>query len=105
MLIRSSRTAEDLLLALGSQLQSYSTANAITNGQNLVESETNARKELNSCRERLLKLESLLGPDGNAELAQLAEKLAEREEKDKILEAKLKSQDHVSFSFWIFEGC
>lgn len=95
----SFRTAEDLLLALRDQLRSYSSIRGTFDSQTLAKSETDARLELSNCREKLDKLEALLGPEGNAQVKDLVKKLEARDERLKVLEAQVKSQDHVRFFF------
>lgn len=95
--VARSRIAEDLLLALRDQLQSYSSNCGTFDASTIAKSETDARRELGACKERLTKLEALLGPEGNVEIRQLVEKVEEREGRLKVLEAQAKSQDHVRF--------
>ncbi|KAK4703986.1 E3 ubiquitin-protein ligase BRE1, partial [Phenoliferia sp. Uapishka_3] len=90
------KTAEDLLLALRDQVRSYSSNRGTFDSQTIAKSETDARLELGSCRDRLAKLEELLGPEGDVELRDLAERLAERDKKLEVLEAQLKAQDHAT---------
>lgn len=90
------KTAEDLLLALRDQLNSYSAASETLDAQTIVNSETEARKELHACQARLASLEKLLGPEGNVEIADLVQQLKEREERVKVLDAQMKSQDHAT---------
>lgn len=90
------RTAEDLLLALRDQLHSYSSASEMLNAQTIVDSETEARKELSACQARLASLEALLGPEGKVEISELVQQLKEREERVIVLDAQMKSQDHAT---------
>ena len=57
------------------------------------------------CRDKLSKLEGLLGPEGNAEVRELAARLEGKEEGIKVLEAKLKSQDLVRDTAEVEIGC
>ena len=84
-------------MALRDQLNSYSAASETLDAQTIVNSETEARKELHACQARLASLEKLLGPEGNVEIADLVQQLKEREERVKVLDAQMKSQDHVCF--------
>ncbi|GAA5865168.1 hypothetical protein JCM1840_003930 [Sporobolomyces johnsonii] len=88
------KTAEDLLLALRDQLHSY--ASGAPNGDRLVQSETEARTELARAQERLAKLEALLGPGGDPQVIELAQRLKEREQELKVAEAQVKSQEAAS---------
>lgn len=90
------RSAEDLLLALRDQLYSYSSTTGTFDQQSIVDSEIAARKELQVCQERLGKLEALVGPEGNVEMALLVQQVQEKGARVGVLEAQLKSQDHVS---------
>ncbi|KAL8291986.1 hypothetical protein RQP46_001452 [Phenoliferia psychrophenolica] len=90
------KTAEDLLLALRDQVRSYASNRGTFDSQTIAKSETDARLELAACRDRLARLEDLLGPDGNVELRDLAARLEERDQKLKVLEAQLKASDHAT---------
>lgn len=83
------------MLALRDQVQSYSSNRGTFNSQTIAKSETDARLELVSCRDRLAKLEALLGPEGDIELKELVERIEDREKRLKVLEAQVKAQDHV----------
>lgn len=87
------RIAEDLLLALRDQLRAYTSCGPF-DGATIAKSETEARKELSQCQTRLAKLDSILGPEGNVEVAQLVEQVQGQEAKLKVLEAQLKSQEY-----------
>ena len=83
------------MLALRDQVRSYSSNRGTFDSQTIAKSETDARLELGACRDRLAKLEELLGPDGQVELRELAARLEDRDQKLRVLEAQLKASDHV----------
>lgn len=86
-----------MLLALRDQLRAYTSCGPF-DGATIAKSETEARKELSQCQTRLAKLDSILGPEGNVEVAQLVEQVQGQEAKLKVLEAQLKSQEYVRSS-------
>jgi E3 ubiquitin-protein ligase BRE1 len=101
------KKAEALLLALRDQLHAYAEAGATNDSGNgsgapstgqLVESETRAREELAKAQTRLEKLERVLGPGGEVEVREMAERLREKEEEVRRAEAKVKSQEAVRSS-------
>lgn len=94
--LTQARSAEGLLLALRDQLYSYSSTTGTFDQQSIVDSEIAARKELQVCQQRLSKLEALVGPEGNVEMALLVQQVQEKGARVGVLEAQLKSQDHVS---------
>lgn len=61
----------------------------------LIASEKESRSELASCRSRLSKLESLLSPtsDGAVDVAQLTNRLEEKEKAVKVFEARVTAQE------------
>ncbi|GAA6010279.1 hypothetical protein JCM11491_006245 [Sporobolomyces phaffii] len=90
-------TAEKLLLALKGQLESY--ASAVGGGpdaERLIQSETAARTELTNALEKLAKLEKIFGPDADAQVVELAQKLREQEEALRVADAQIKSHDTAS---------
>lgn len=91
------QTAEQLLLALKGQLESYAAAGGVPDVERLVRSETEARTELKRALSKLEKLESIFGSDSDPQVRELAEKLKEREESLKVAEAQIKSHEAVSF--------
>lgn len=88
--------AEKLLLALRGQLESYAAAGGAPDSERLVRSETEARTELTRALEKLEKLEKIVGPGGDPQVSELAERLREREEELKSAEAQVKSHEAVS---------
>ncbi|KAI5476449.1 E3 ubiquitin-protein ligase BRE1 [Pseudohyphozyma bogoriensis] len=87
------KSAEELLLLLRDQLRTYASASG--SAESIQQSETDARLELSKAQDRLAKLEVLLGPEGNVEVRELVDKLQKNEERTKVLEAQVKSQDHA----------
>lgn len=90
------KTADELLLTLGNQLQAFAAASSDPNAASLAQSESEARREVVATRAKLAAFEAQLGPDATAEVGQLSSKLAEREAKLNQLEAELKSQEHAT---------
>ncbi|GAA5978816.1 hypothetical protein JCM5350_004831 [Sporobolomyces pararoseus] len=90
------QTAEQLLLALKGQLESYAAAGGVPDAERLVRSETEARTELTKALEKLEKLERIFGSNSDPEVRELAEKLREREEALKVADAQIKSHDAAS---------
>ncbi|GAA5838520.1 hypothetical protein JCM3766R1_006001 [Sporobolomyces carnicolor] len=90
------QTAEQLLLALKGQLESYAAAGGVPDAERLVRSETEARTELKRALSKLEKLESIFGSDSDPQVRELAEKLKEREESLKVAEAQIKSHEAAS---------
>ncbi|GAA5911739.1 uncharacterized protein JCM6883_001252 [Sporobolomyces salmoneus] len=90
------RTAEQLLLALKGQLESYAAAGGVPDAERLVRSETEARTELRKAEEKLEKLEKIFGADSDPQVRELAEKVRKREEALKVAEAQIKSHEAAS---------
>ncbi|GAA5830964.1 hypothetical protein JCM5353_004455 [Sporobolomyces roseus] len=88
--------AEKLLLALRGQLESYAAAGGAPDSERLVRSETEARTELTRALEKLERLEKIVGPGGDPQVSELAERLREREEELKSAEAQVKSHEAAS---------
>lgn len=88
------RVAEDLLIALRDQLQTYAASSGDPNAAALAESESEARRELASTRAALARYEAQLGPEASSDVRSLSEKLVERHAKLAELEASLKAQEH-----------
>lgn len=98
--------AEELLRALSEQLRAYAASSSSSSGgangasgpdpQALIESETRARSDLVEARQRVEKLEALLGPGGRADVREMAERLEEKGRELKAAEAKVASQEAVS---------
>ena len=87
--------AEKLLLALRGQLESYAAVGGAPDAERLVRSETEARTELTRALEKLEQLEKIVGPGGDPQVSELAERLREREEELKSAEAQVKSHEAV----------
>ncbi|GAA5857751.1 hypothetical protein JCM8547_005970 [Rhodosporidiobolus lusitaniae] len=92
------KKAEALLLALRDQLHTYADAgqsmpNGVPSAGQLVESESRAREELQRAQGRLERLDRLLGPGGEVEVRQMAERLREKDDEVRKAEAKVKSQE------------
>lgn len=92
------RSVEGLLLALRDQLHSYTSISAGFDAQTLAQSETAARQELSSVKDKLAVLEGILGPGGNVEIQGLVERVKADEERIKVLEVEKRAMDLVSYA-------
>ncbi len=90
------KTAEELLVTLGGQLQAFAGASSDPNAASLAQSESDARRELVATRAKLAAFEAQLGPDATPEVRELSAKLVEREGKVKELEAQLAAAESAS---------
>lgn len=90
------KTADELLLTLGNQLQAFAAASSDPNAATLAQSESDARRELVATRAKLVTFEAQLGPEATPEVRDLSAKLVERQSRIAELEAQLKSQEHAT---------
>jgi len=92
------KKAEGLLLALRDQLNDYAAQDGgmpAPSAQQLIDSETRARADLAEARQRVERLEALLGPGGRADVKEMAERLEEKQRELKVAQAQVKGQEAV----------
>lgn len=62
----------------------------------LIQSEAEARVEVALIKKKLASLETLIGPDGQPDIVEMASRLQAELDRQKVLEAQLAAQEAVS---------
>ncbi|POW01313.1 hypothetical protein PSHT_12600 [Puccinia striiformis] len=85
--------AEETIKSLTTQIEQISQDSRSEDSAALIRSEAEARRDLVIARQRVESIDALLGPDGNAETTEMAERLQVEVDRRQALEAKLAAQE------------
>ncbi|KAH9455085.1 hypothetical protein Pst134EA_022561 [Puccinia striiformis f. sp. tritici] len=87
------KVAEETIKSLTTQIEQISQDSRSEDSAALIRSEAEARRDLVIARQRVESIDALLGPDGNAETTEMAERLQVEVDRRQALEAKLAAQE------------